>query len=105
MSDPSPVIVHRDDTPDSLSDLIGQVVVVDTDAHYVYLGLLASADRHFIRVDNVDVHELTKSSLSKERYVHEAHSIGVRPNRKSTWIRMDRVVSISRLDDIDSFKA
>lgn len=92
-----------DRTPESLRELLGQIVVVDTDSHFIYLGRLESADLEFLKLAEVDVHEMTKSSLSKERYVHEARGIGVRKNRQFTWINMARVVSISRLSDIDTF--
>ena len=91
------------DAPESLRELLGEIVIVDTDAHYVHLGRLESAGHDFLKLSQVDVHEVTRSSLSKERYVHEAKSIGIRPNRKFTWINMARVVSLSRLDDLEEF--
>lgn len=92
-----------DRTPPALKELLGETIVVDTDAHFIYLGRLESADADFIKLAEVDVHELTKSGLSKERYVHEARSIGVRKNRALTWINMTRVISLSRLQDVDVF--
>lgn len=89
--------------PDLLKELLGELVVVDTDAHYLYMGRLEAADRDFLKLAQADVHEITKAGLSKERYAHEAKAIGVRPNRKYTWVNRARVISVSRLEDIESF--
>jgi small nuclear ribonucleoprotein (snRNP)-like protein len=90
-------------TLDLFQALMGRVVVVDTDSSFVFLGRLESADVQFLILSDVDVHETTEASLSKERYVHESHGIGVRANRKRTWVRLARVVSISPLEDVISF--
>jgi small nuclear ribonucleoprotein (snRNP)-like protein len=90
-------------TPDLFQALIGHTVVVDTDSSFVFLGRLESADAQFLILSDVDVHETTEASPSKERYVHESHGIGVRANRKRTWVRLARVVSISPLEDVISF--
>ena len=90
-------------TPDLFQALVGRTVVVDTDSSFVFLGRLESADAQFLVLSDVDAHETTEASLSKERYVHESHGIGVRANRKRTWVRLARVVSISLLEDVISF--
>jgi len=84
-------------------ELLGQVVVVDTDSLFTYLGCLEAADKDFLKLSEVDVHETQESGLPKERYVHEARGLGVRPNRRTTWVRVARVTSISRLADVISF--
>lgn len=89
--------------PNLLQALAGRTVVVDTDSSFVFLGRLESADAQFLILSGVDVHETTEASLSKERYVHESHGIGVRANRQRTWVRLARVVSISPLEDVISF--
>ena len=90
-------------SPSACQELLGQTVVVDTDSHFIYLGRLESLDAQFMKLSQVDVHEIGASSLSKERYVHEASEIGLRANRKMTWVRMERVMSVSRLEDVIEF--
>jgi small nuclear ribonucleoprotein (snRNP)-like protein len=90
-------------TPDLFHALVGRIVVVDTDSSFVYLGRLESTDAQFLILSEVDVHEVQDAGLSKERYVHESHGLGVRANRKRTWVRLARVVSISPLEDVISF--
>ncbi len=100
---PSPLWPASDRTPAALRELLGTLVIVDTDAAFIYLGRLEGADPEFLRLEEVDAHEISKASLSKERYVHEARNIGVRSNRKCTWVNMARVISISRLEDVVVF--
>ncbi|MCW8132481.1 MAG: hypothetical protein KIS92_19190 [Planctomycetota bacterium] len=92
-----------DRTPEALRELLGKTIVVDTDSHYMYLGVLIAADAQYLTLSDVDVHEVTAATLSKERYAHEARQIGVRKNRDATWINLGRVISISRLEDIEAF--
>ena len=84
-------------------ELLGEVVVVDTDSSFTYLGRLLEADATFLKLEEVDVHEATRDGRSKERYVSETRGIGVRANRRLTWVCLSRVVSISRLADVISF--
>jgi hypothetical protein len=90
-------------SPDVLQPLFGRVVVVDTDSSFVYLGRLVQANREWLVLEEVDVHETGEVGLSKERYVHETRGLGVRANRKRTWLRLARVLSVSPLDDVIAF--
>ena len=86
-----------------MDELIGQQVVIDTDSNFVYLGILEAVHSHFIRLSEVDAHEATEVGVSKERYIHEAKGMGIRANRKFTWVNLARVVSISRVEDVEGF--
>ncbi len=99
MSDP----LSSSDEINGMDDLIGQQVVVDTDSNFVYLGTLEAIHPQFIRLSEVDAHESTAAGVSKERYIHEAKGMGVRANRKFTWVQRARVVSISRVEDVAGF--
>ena len=83
--------------------LIGQIVVVDTDSRFVYLGTMDRVEEHFVILKNVDAHERGESPSTKEQYIMDAKKFGVTPNRKEVSIRKALVVSVSRLDDILGF--
>ena len=83
--------------------LIGQIVVVDTDSRFVYLGTMDRVEEHFVIMKNVDAHERGESPSTKEQYIMDAKKFGVTPNRKEVSIRKALVVSVSRLDDILGF--
>jgi hypothetical protein len=83
--------------------LIGTQVVVDTDSAYVYVGTLDSIGSDYFGIVNVDVHDTSDSKSTKEQYAHETKKVGLRTNRNLTYVRIARVVSISKLDDIITF--
>lgn len=89
--------------PPEIQTLIGQHVVVDTDSSLVYIGVLNAAGSDYLTLSNVDVQEMTDTGSTKEQYAHEARKLGLRPNRKQTLLRLARVVSISKLDDVIKF--
>jgi hypothetical protein len=80
--------------------LIGQVVVIDTDSMFVYLGTLDRVEDHFVVLRDVDAHDRRESPSTKEQYIMETKKFGVKPNRKEVKVRTQLVVSVSKLDDI-----
>ena len=78
-------------------------MIVDTDSQYVYLGRLMSADKDWVVLENVDVHDVGESRITRERYLCECLEFGIKPNRGSVWVLRERVVSISRLEDTMRF--
>ena len=91
--------------PPALENLLGEIIVVDTDSSYVFLGKLEAADSQFLQISQVDVHDMGKGNHSKERYINEARNIGVRHNRAHTYVRMERVICISKLEDVEGFQS
>ena len=85
---------------ESFGDLVGQVVVVDTDGPVVYLGRLVESGEGFLLLEDVDVHNVGDSTTSRERYIIEAKKLGVRANRKRARVSLERVVGVSRLEDV-----
>jgi hypothetical protein len=87
----------------SFEDLVGQTVVVDIDGPVIYLGRLVALGPDFLSLEDVDVHNLGDSATGREKYVIEARKLGVRPNRRRAEVRLERVVGISRLEDVLEF--
>ncbi|MDA1231602.1 MAG: hypothetical protein O2856_12585 [Planctomycetota bacterium] len=83
-----------------MENLIGQQVVVDVESAFVYLGRLHAIDDKTVVLKAVDVHDLRDSTTTREVYVRESRVHGVQPNRKTVYIRLEKVVSISPLKDI-----
>ena len=87
--------------PDTiLSELKGRLVVIDVEAPYVYIGTLAELDTHHLVLENTDVHDLRDAATTRELYVLETRTHGVRANRQKVLVRRDQVISISALDDV-----
>ncbi len=92
-----------DAKPSELDALIGRQIVVDTDSSLIYIGLLEKVGHDFLVVADVDVHDTGDSKSTKESYAHETKKLGTRTNRKLTYVRLARVISVSALDDIINF--
>ena len=80
--------------------LIGQTVVVDTDSTYVYLGTLAEIREHTLLLREADAHDKNETPSTKEQYVMDAKRFGIRPSRREVEVRLEKIVSVSRLDDV-----
>jgi hypothetical protein len=87
----------------NFADLVGQVVVVDTDGPVFFIGRLAAAGPEFLSLEDVDVRHQGDTPTSRERYIIEARRLGVRPSRKRAEVRLERVVGLSRLEDVIEF--
>jgi small nuclear ribonucleoprotein (snRNP)-like protein len=83
--------------------LVGKVLVVDTDSSFVYLGTLKSVDDLFVVMTDVDAHDRRESPSTKEQYVIDTKRYGVKANRREISIRKDKVVSVSKIDDVVSY--
>ena len=85
---------------DAWKPLAGQVVVVDTDSKFVYLGTLAEVQDHFVVLKEADVHDRSEGPATKEQYVMDAKRFGITANRKEVSVRKSLVISVSKLEDV-----
>ena len=76
---------------------------MDTDSQYVYLGMLIAVDADWVAMENVDVHDVHESYATRERYLIEAADLGIKATRRYVWLLRERVVSLSRLEDVLRF--
>ncbi len=82
-----------------IGELIGKIVVVDTDSSMIAIGRLNSVDSDSIMLEDVDFHDRSDAHSSKELYIINIKKLGVKPNRKKVYILRERIVAISELDD------
>jgi len=82
------------------TEFVGQVVVIDTDSQFVYLGTLKEVRDHFVILEDVDVHDRGETTTTKEQYIMDTKKFGVKANRKEASVRKSLIVSLSRLDDV-----
>jgi len=85
---------------DAFRSFVGHEVVIDTHSSYIYIGMLVGVTDFTLDLRDVDVHDRSESTTTKEKYVMEARKYGVKKNRKGVTVRLDMVVSISNLEDI-----
>jgi len=83
-----------------VEQFLGQDVVIDVESQYVFLGRLADVRPGFLTLKQADVHDLRDSKTTRELYVLDSRTDGIRVNRKQVVIPSEQIVSISRLDDV-----
>ncbi|MBW1803893.1 MAG: hypothetical protein JRJ85_24570 [Deltaproteobacteria bacterium] len=77
-----------------------QYIVVDTSSDFIFIGKLKDIDEYFVTLVEADVHDRRESPSMNEKYIMDSKMYGVRCNRRRVHIRLDRVISISALDDV-----
>jgi hypothetical protein len=78
-------------------------VVIDSTASWIYIGVLEQVTRHCVVLSDVDAHDNTDTTTSKELYVYESKITGIKSNRKTVHINLSHVVSFSLLEDVKEF--
>ena len=91
------------DDATGLEDYLGKQVAIDTDSQLVIVGTLVRVDRHYLTLEDVDVHDTCDSSSTKDHYIMEAHKYGLRSNRGGAKVRIARVVSLSLVSDVTTW--
>lgn len=88
---------------DTLLELVKQKVVVDTRSPWLYIGTLAEVRPDCLLLTDVDVHDSGETPIPKERYVLDSLKTGLHPNRRSVYVNLDYVVSVSLLAEVIKF--
>ncbi len=88
---------------ETLSALLGKDVVVDTRSSWMYIGTLAAVQADSLLLHDVDVHDSGETSTPKERYVIDSCATGIKANRRSVYVNLEYVVSVSPLADVIKF--
>jgi hypothetical protein len=88
------------ETEPAFTRYLDAVVVVDTHSRHIYLGRLVEVTPQELVLADADVHDLLDGSSTREVYVLEARRHGIRENRREVTVRIDTVLSVSRLDDV-----
>jgi hypothetical protein len=88
------------DGSDRLTQLVGQIVVIDLRSTYVCLGRLVGLDREFLELADADLHDFRDSPATREVYVYDSVRLGIRRNRSRVLVRLADVVAVTRFDDI-----
>ena len=83
-----------------IDELVGEKVVIDLRSRYVALGTLQRADELYLELKNADMHDLRDTDTTRELYVVDSKSTGIKRNRKRVFVVRAEVVAIAKLDDV-----
>lgn len=88
---------------EDLEQFLKQEIVLDTRSSWIYIGVLEAVTDSSVVLSEVDVHDSKATSTSKEVYVLESKTTGIKANRNLVYVNLDYVVSFSSLDDVIQF--
>lgn len=88
------------DRSERLTQLVGQILVIDLSSTYVCLGRLIGFDREFLELADADLHDFRDSPATREVYVYDSVRLGIRRNRARVLLRVTEIVAITRYADI-----
>lgn len=88
---------------ETLTTLVKRKVVLDTRSSWVYIGVLEEVAGNCAVLSEVDVHDSKDTATTKELYVLESTTTGVKSNRDRVYVNLEYVVSFSCLDDVKRF--
>ena len=83
-----------------MDELLGEVVVLDTQGPMIFMGRLVRIAADCFVLEDADVHDRTEGHSNKELYVLNALKLGVRVNRRRTFVPRRHVVAVSTLRDV-----
>jgi hypothetical protein len=78
-------------------------IVLDTNSSWTYIGTLEEVTDHCAILSEVDVHDNKDTPSSKEMYIWQSSTSGIKANRNRAFINLDFAVSFSLLEDIKKF--
>lgn len=87
-----------------LRSLKGKPIVVDTRSNWIYLGTLEAVTESCIVLSKADAHDISDTRVSKEFYIFDSKTTGIKANRERVHINLDYVVGFSALEDIKTFE-
>ena len=81
----------------------GKKVVLDTRSSWIYIGILEEVRGDCVVLTDVDVHDNTDITTTKEIYVLESKKTGVKSNREKVYVNLNFLISFSALEDVKYF--
>ena len=83
-----------------MEELIGENVVIDLRSPFVCLGKLTKVSPDFLELRDTDLHDLRDTETTRERYVADSATTGIKRNRKKLLLMRGDIVAIARLTDV-----
>lgn len=87
----------------SWDSFVDNMVVVDTNSFFLYIGKIEKVDDEFVVLTDVDCHDSSQTQTTKEKYLNDIKKCGIKSNRKRIFVRKQFIISISKLEDIQEY--
>ncbi len=82
------------------TELLQQLVIIDTDSNFAYVGELVETSDHFVRLRGVSIYDRHEARISLDKFVVECATYGAPAAREEILVLLPRVVAVSRLSDV-----
>lgn len=79
---------------------IGELVVLDTDSNWLYIGRIKTVKNGSVCLTDADVHHRLDSQTTTERYIMDTRTTGVHANRRTVYVNLQAIISFSPLDEV-----
>ncbi len=83
-----------------LERYLGQQVVLDTADYILFLGTLTKITDSGFWLENADLHDCRDGHATKEMYIYDAKTSGIRPNRSRIFVLRSTVIAVSALAEV-----
>jgi hypothetical protein len=80
--------------------LISELVVVNTDSRFSYIGMVEEVTERGVRLSQVTVYDADESRVQLEEYLIESVAVAPTVTRAVIWVAHNRVVAVSKMKDI-----
>jgi len=77
-----------------------QTVILDTQGPLIYIGTLRGVTEAYLVLHDADVHDSNDSRATKDLYLAETRTLGVRVNRGKVLVMRQQIASISLLHEV-----
>lgn len=83
-----------------IEKLIGEVVVLDTDTRWLYVGTLKKIGKTFITLEDVDAHDLTETGSTRDLHLATIRNNSLIVNREKVLVNREKLIGLSLLEDV-----
>ena len=88
---------------EELTPYLGKQIVVDTCSNWIYLGTLDRVTDTGLVLTQADAHDIEDTKVSKEFYIFDSKTTGIKVNRLKVFVSLTFVVGFCPLADIKEF--
>ncbi len=83
-----------------IKKFLGKIIVVDTDTRWLYVGTFKKIGKTFLTLQDVDAHDLTETTSTRDAYLAHIKNHGLVVNRRIVMISKEKLIGLSLLKDV-----
>jgi hypothetical protein len=84
-----------------IKNLLDKLIVVDTNSRWLYVGTLKKIGKAFLTLQDVDAHDVTETTSTRDEYLAHIKSHGLVVNRNLVTISKEKLIGLTLLEDVN----